>query len=173
MATLDSSNERSRFALAGPAGPARLTRSAAIGLYYALAVVFLWFGITKFTDYEAGGLAGLILNSPFVGWWYAVLGIKGTSLMLGVYEILAGLLLASRPFSPRLSAIGAAMGVLTFLITLTFFFTTPGVFEPRAGGFPFLSAMPGGFLLKDLVLFAVSIYLLGESLVARGERRAA
>ncbi len=139
---------------------ATLTRASGMALYYALAIVFFWFGAMKFTDYEAAGIAGFVMNSPFVGWWHALLGIAGTSRMLGMVEIAAGLLLAARLFSPRLSTIGAAISVLTFLVTLSFLFTTPGVAEPRAGGFPALSAMPGQFLLKDVVLLAVSFYCL-------------
>lgn len=89
--------------------------------------------------------------------------------MLGVYEIGTGLLLAARAISPTLSAVGAAMSVLTYLITLSFFVTTPGVAEPLAGGFPAISAMPGQFLLKDIVLLAVSVYCLGSSLIARNQ----
>lgn len=88
-------------------------------------------------------LAGFVMNSPFVGWWHALLGIAGTARMLGVVEITAGPLLAARLYSPRLSMIGAAISILTFLATLSFLFTTPGVAEPRAGGFPALSAVPG------------------------------
>jgi len=41
-------------------------------------------------------------------------------------------------------------------------FTTPG-WEPTLG-FPALSAMPGQFLLKDIVLLGASVWSLGESL---------
>ena len=58
------------------------------------------------------------------------------------------------------AALGAAMSATTYLITLTFFLSTPGVAEATAGGFPAISAMPGQFLLKDLVLLAASISLL-------------
>jgi len=45
------------------------------------------------------------------------------------------------------------------LITLTFLLSTTGVAEATAGGFPAISAMPGQFLLKDLVLLAASLAL--------------
>jgi uncharacterized membrane protein YkgB len=51
------------------------------------------------------------------------------------------------------------MSAATYLITLTFFFSTPGVAETTAGGFPAISALPGQFLLKDLVLLAASVCL--------------
>ena len=44
--------------------------------------------------------------------------------------------------------------------SLTFFLSTPGVAEATAGGFPAISAAPGQFLLKDLVLLAASLSLL-------------
>lgn len=149
----------------------RLTRFGSLFFYVAMAVIFLWFGGMKFTDYEADGIAGLVINSPLVGWWQTLFGIGGTAVMLGIFEIATGLLFAGRFLSPRFSVFGAAMSVLTFLITLSFFFTTPGVSEPRAGGFPAISAMPGQFLLKDLALLAISIYCLGESLMAVSRRR--
>jgi uncharacterized membrane protein YkgB len=138
--------------------------------HYALVVVFLWFGALKFTAYEASGIAPLVMNSPLVGWWHAVLGIGGTAKMLGIYEILTGLLLASRPFAPRLAAIGGAMGVVCFAVTISFMFTTPGVLEPSEGPLA-LSAMPGQFLLKDIVLFAVSLWVMGASLTEASDRR--
>lgn len=60
--------------------------------------------------------------------------------------------------------------VLIVLITLSFMFTTPGVAAAEAGGFPALSAEIGQFLLKDLVLLAASVYVMGDSLLARRRR---
>ena len=40
------------------------------------------------------------------------------------------------------------------------FLSIPGVPEATAGGFPAISAAPGQFLLKDLVLLAASLSLL-------------
>lgn len=138
---------------------------------YALALVFLWFGCLKFTQYEAAGIAPLVMNSPIVVWWHDLFGIAGTARMLGVYEILTGVLIASRPVQPRLAAIGGAMGTITYLITLSFMLTTPGVVQP---GFdtPFaLSAFPGQFLLKDVVLLAASFAILFSARQEAGARR--
>jgi uncharacterized membrane protein YkgB len=52
------------------------------------------------------------------------------------------------------------MSCLTYIITLSFFLTTPGVAERTASGFPAISAPIGQFLLKDLVLLAASVCLL-------------
>ncbi len=136
-------------------------------LYVSLAVIFLWIGGMKFTSYEAQGISGFVMNSPLTSWMHSLFGIQGASRIFGIYEIATGLLLLTRWFSPTLSALGGLMGVVTFLVTLSFMFTTPGVSAPEAGGFPALSAEIGQFLLKDLALLAISLYVLGESLIAR------
>jgi uncharacterized membrane protein YkgB len=52
---------------------------------------------------------------------------------------------------------------VTFAVTLSFLFSAPG-WEQSLGGFPALSVVPGQFLLKDVVLLAASISLLGRAL---------
>lgn len=49
-----------------------------------------------------------------------------------------------------------------FLTTLSFLLSTPG-WEPSLGGFPSLSALPGQFLLKDVVLLGAAIWSFGEA----------
>jgi uncharacterized membrane protein YkgB len=49
---------------------------------------------------------------------------------------------------------------------MSFLFTTPRVVSHFAGPVPVLSALPGQFLLKDVVLMGVSIWTLGEALHA-------
>ena len=64
-------------------------------------------------------------NSPFLS-WLSVFGLRGEAYLLGVVElIIAALLLAAR--SACSSAIGSLMGVVTFAVTWSFFFTTPDV----------------------------------------------
>jgi uncharacterized membrane protein YkgB len=58
-----------------------------------------------------------------------------------------------------------ALATLFFLGTLSFMITTPGIGEASAGGFPVLSAT-GEFLIKDLGLLGLSVWLLADSLVA-------
>ncbi|MEO9191543.1 MAG: DUF417 family protein [Acetobacteraceae bacterium] len=129
-----------------------------------LALIFPWFGAMKFTSYEASGIEQLVAHSPLVGWWPALLGLRGTSDMLGVFESATGVLLLAGLLV--MSAIGGAMGVVTFLTTLSFCLTTPGVGELLAGGFPAISGDVGHFLLKDAALLGISIWLAGEALVA-------
>jgi uncharacterized membrane protein YkgB len=117
----------------------------------------------KFTAYEAQGIKGLVENSPLMSWAYAVLSVQGFSSLIGVTEVLIGLLIAARPFSARLAAAGSALAVGMFLTTLSFLLTTPGVGEASQGGFPALSVVPGQFLFKDVVLLGASLWSLGEA----------
>ncbi|MBA3811742.1 MAG: DUF417 family protein [Caulobacteraceae bacterium] len=156
------------------AGDDRLASIGGWAITFALAIVFLWFGCLKFTAYEESGVAGFIMNSPLISWLHATFGIAGGAKFLGVFEILTGLLIAGRLISPRLSIIGGLMGLLTFFITLTLMLSTPGVIQPGFDG-PFaLSAVPGQFLLKDLISLAACLWVLGVSLAeARIRRRVA
>lgn len=137
-------------------------------LRWALVIVFVWFGAMKFTVYEAEGIAPFIKHSPIMS-WLGIFGTQGQSYFIGVIELLTGLALIAGAFRPMLSALGALMAAATYLITLTFFITTPGVAEQSAGGFPAISAMPGQFLLKDAVLLAASLVLLRASIRLKGE----
>ncbi|MFJ1259170.1 YkgB family protein [Cupriavidus sp. CuC1] len=131
---------------------------------WALVVIFLWFGGMKFTAYEAAGIAPFIEHSPIMSWLHTLFGVQGASYVIGVLELFTAATLILGAFQPIFSALGAAMSAATYLITLTFFVSTPGVAEATAGGFPAISATPGQFLLKDLVLLAASISLLLASL---------
>ena len=131
---------------------------------YGLVLVLGWIGAMKFTAYEAAGIKPLIETSPFMSWMYKVFSLQATSNVIGVAEISAAVLIAIRPLSAKLSAVGSVLSVLTFLATLTFLFSLPG-WEKSLGGFPALSGS-GGFLLKDVVLLGAALWSLGDSLSA-------
>ena len=130
---------------------------------YGLVVVVGWIGLMKFTAYEAEGIRLYVTNSPLLSWVYGPMSVRDFSAVLGVVEVAIALLIAARPFSPRASALGSALAIGMFLTTLSFLVTTPGVWEPSAGGFPALSGKPGQFLIKDLALLGISLWSLGES----------
>ena len=132
---------------------------------YGLVAILLWVGALKFTAYEAEGIQGLVANSPLMSWMYSLMTVRGASMLIGVIEIVLGLLIATRPFAPMLSAIGSFGVIIMSLITLTFIFTTPGVWQPGYG-FPFPSPMPGQFLAKDLLMLGAAIWTAGEALRA-------
>ncbi|MCY1531648.1 Inner membrane protein RclC [compost metagenome] len=142
-----------------------LLKSGKIVLRYGLVVVLVWIGMLKFTSYEAEGIRPLAEHSPFFSWTYNFLSTRDFSNILGVIEIAIGLLIALRPFSAKLSAIGSIGGVITFLITLTFLLSTPGVIQ-EGMSFPFISGSPGQFLIKDIVLLGASLWTAGEALTA-------
>jgi uncharacterized membrane protein YkgB len=133
------------------------------GAYFALAIIYFWFGGMKFTHYEAQGLVPLVSNSPLLGWVYDVFSVDTFSSLLGVLEISIGALIAGRLLSPKLSLIGGALSAGLFFTTLSFMFSTLGVVEPGLG-FPAITVAPGQFLLKDIGLLAVSIFVAGHSL---------
>lgn len=139
-------------------------------LRYGLAMVIAWIGALKYTNSEAVRIQQYITHSPFMSWMASVLNVRILSDVLGAVEIIAALLIALGPWLPRFSAIGSALASLLFLSTLSFLFTTPGVGDPTAGGFPALSPL-GQFLLKDLVLLGASLWTLGESIAAARLRR--
>src|SRR5207245_10542621 len=99
---------------------------------------------------------------------YQFLSVQTFSNLLGIVEIAIAGLIALRPLSPKLSSIGSASAVLMFLTTLSFLFSTPG-WEPSLGGFPALSALPGQFLLKDVILLGAAVSTFGEA--ARNSNR--
>ena len=143
-----------------------LTRA---GLYLSLAVIYFWFGGMKFTGYEAEGLVPLVSNSPLLGWFYDLLSVRGFSAFLGVVEIGIGLLVVAGLFKPSTSMVGGLLSAGLFATTLSFMATTPGTFEPSLG-FPAISVAPGQFLLKDIGLLAISLWVFADS--ARRLRRA-
>jgi reactive chlorine resistance protein C len=131
---------------------------------WGLIVVLAWIGGMKFTAYEAMGIQPLVAHSPLVGWMYDFLSIRSFSAMLGCIEIGTAALISLQYLSPKVSAIGSVLAMGLFATTLSFLISTPG-WEPTLG-FPALSALPGQFLLKDIVLFGAAVWSLGESLKA-------
>lgn len=129
----------------------------------------MWAGLLKFAAYEAKNIEPMVINSPIWSWMLPTLGLQGLSNVIGVIEISVGLLIATRAFWPKASAIGSIGAVVTFLITLSFMLMTPGVWEPGYG-FGFLSGMPGQFLAKDLALLGVSIWTAAEAWQAAARR---
>jgi uncharacterized membrane protein YkgB len=130
---------------------------------YGLVVVLAWIGFGKYVKMES---RVLIEHSPLMSWIYDYLSVTAVARGLGTMEIVAAVLIALRPAWPCVSAAGSALAVVLFVGTLSFLFSTPGVVATHAAGLPVLSAQPGQFLLKDLVLIGVAIWTLGEAFAA-------
>lgn len=160
------------FHTARPASTAlRLERIGAAVIRYGLALIIVWIGALKFAAYEAAAIEGLVTNSPLLSWMYGIADVPTVAAVIGTGEIVLGLLIAIRPFAPRVSAVGSLGAILMFLTTLSFLLSTPGVWQPDYG-FPFLSGA-GQFLVKDLILLGAAIWTAGDSLNAASVRRGA
>ena len=127
----------------------------------AMVIIFAFFGYQKWFDYEAQVLIPYISNGPLIFWMYPVFGIRGASFFLGVSEWAFGALLLAGFWNARLGLLGALGSTVTFLMTVTIIPFMPNGWAASAGGFP---AMTGNvpFLMKDVVLLAVSVYLLKQ-----------
>ncbi|OBK20317.1 hypothetical protein A5635_25385 [Mycobacterium asiaticum] len=130
---------------------------------YGLVLVLAWIGFGKYVKMES---KVLIEHSPLMSWIYDFLSVTAVARALGTMEIVAALLIATLPVWPRVSVLGSALAIVLFLGTVSFLFTTPGLFATHAAGIPVLTALPGQFLLKDLVLLGVAIWTLGDALRA-------
>jgi uncharacterized membrane protein YkgB len=146
---------------------ARIARLEDIGtgvLRYGIVFLLVVIGAAKYFAFEAEAIKPLVANSPFLSWMLGAFGVRGTSNIIGTIEIATGLAIASRPFAPTVSAVGSAAGVVTFLTTLSFLFTTPGALSPMHPA--------NGFLMKDVVLLGASIATGAEALKAARARSA-
>lgn len=128
---------------------------------YGLVLTLLLIGILKFTSGEAQGIQPLVVHSPLMSWLYRIFSVQAVSNLIGGIEIAVALLIALRPISARLSLIGSVGAIITFLLTVSFLFSTPGAFQ-FSHGFPLLGDA-GQFLIKDLVLLGASVWTAAES----------
>lgn len=123
----------------------KINTAAGLVVRYGLVLVIGWIGLMKFTSYEAYGIEPLVANSPFMGWLYGIFSVT------------------------TFSALGSVVAVVLFVATISFLFTTPGIGEEAAGGFPMLSTN-GQFLIKDVVLLGASLWTLADSVRAARHR---
>ena len=145
-----------------------------VGAMIALTGVILpllLIGILKFTAVEIDGLKPLIGGTPWLAWLYRLFGTPGTAYFLGVVEITTALLVAISTWSARAAVAGGALGALTFLLTTSILFAVP-IWETASGGFPWLNDT-GTFLIKDVALLGISLYVLGDGLDRVRSRSAA
>jgi uncharacterized membrane protein YkgB len=130
----------------------------------SMVIMFLFFGYQKWWNYEAQVLIPYISNGPLIFWLYPAFGIRGASYFLGVSEWLFGALLLWGFWNKTAGIFGAIGSCGSFIGTVTIIPFMPNGWAASAGGFP---AMTGNvaFLMKDLVLFAASFYLLKQDLL--------
>lgn len=130
----------------------------------AMVIIFFFFGYQKWWVYEAQRLVPYISNGPFIFWLYPAFGVRGASWFLGSCEWTFGALLFLGFWNKKLGVLGALGSCATFVGTVTIIPFMPDGWDASAGGFP---AMTGNvpFLMKDVVLLAVSVYLLKQDVM--------
>lgn len=142
---------------------ARLDEAGLGVLRYGVVLLLVVIGAEKFTPWEAAAIEPLVRNSPFLSWLPNVLGLRGASDLIGTIEIATGLAIAARRLAPAISAVGSLAAVGTFLVTLSFLFTTPGALSPMHPA--------NAFLAKDVVLLGASLLTAAEAARAARARR--
>jgi uncharacterized membrane protein YkgB len=145
---------------------AAIARAEDVGtgvLRYGVVFLLVVIGAAKYFAFEAEAIKPLVEHSPFLSWMLGAFGVQGTSNIIGTVEIAIGLAIASRRIAPAVSAIGSALGAVTFLTTLSFLFSTPGALS--------LKHPAGGFLVKDVVLLGACIATGAEAARAARARR--
>ena len=120
----------------------------------------------KFSAYEAGAIEGLISSSPLTSWLYNIFSLQGAANFIGTFEIATAIAITLTPVNRLIGIIGSLGAIATFAVTSSLLLTAP-VWEATLGGFPALNVVPGQFLVKDIVLLAASITLLGKALKAK------
>jgi uncharacterized membrane protein YkgB len=130
----------------------------------SMVLIFLLFGYQKWFEYEAETLKPFIQNGPLIFWLYPVFGYRGASWFLGGSEWLFAALLFWGFWNKKAGILGALGCCFAMIGTVTIIPFMPDGWAASAGGFP---AMQGNvaFLMKDVVLLAVSFYLLKQDVV--------
>jgi uncharacterized membrane protein YkgB len=131
----------------------------------SMVVIFLMFGYQKWFSYEAHTLIPFIKSGPLIFWLYPAFGIRGGTFFLGISEWIICILLFLGYWNKKAGILGALGSTATFVATVTIIPFIPDGWAESAGGFPAMT-ISTAFLMKDLVLLAVSIYLLKQD-VAR------
>lgn len=134
------------------------SRTYKAGYYISLfgaALILFWIGIFKFTPTESAAIRPLMENHFLTFFVYRTADVQTVSNTIGVIEIIIALLLI---FSVKFASLRKYAGIgmiITFLITLSYLFTTPGIWK-AVDGVP----VTDFFILKDLMLLGFGLMIV-------------
>src|SRR6201984_593018 len=129
-----------------------------------MVIIALFFGYQKWFGYEAQALIPYISHGPLIFWLYPVFGIRGATYFLGASEWLFGALLFAGFWNKKLGILGDLGLCFSMISTSTIIPFMPDGWAASAGGFPAMTERVA-FLMKDLVLLGVSVYLLRQDVI--------
>lgn len=124
----------------------------------ATIIVLFWIGALKFTLAEALAIKGYVSNSFLTSWLYSFNSDQGVSNIIGIYEIITGILLIASFWNSRIALIAGCLTAIIFLTTLSFLVTTPGIWKLSEG-----VPVTDFFVIKDLAFLAVALQLVGKN----------
>lgn len=122
---------------------------------FSSILVLLWLGIFKFTAVEAQSIYPLLKSHPFTSCVYDNFSVTTISIMVGIAEIVIALLLLFSFWKPFLGRYAGYGMIVTFLMTLSFLFTTPNTWR-MIEGIPITDF----FIIKDLMFLGFGIMLI-------------
>lgn len=122
----------------------------------SVIIVLFWIGLLKFTPAEAMAIKGYVSHSFFMNWLYRVTSVQGVSNIIGIYEIVTGILLIGSFWNRRVGEIAGYLTLIIFLTTLSFLATTPGIWKLSDG-----IIVTDFFVVKDLAFLAIALQVIG------------
>ncbi|MFN2458963.1 MAG: DUF417 family protein [Chitinophagaceae bacterium] len=128
-----------------------------------VVIVLLWIGIFKFTPTEAKAIEPLVKNSFITSWLYKITSVQSVSNIIGIIEIITAVCLLLHFFWRKAGVLGGILTIMIFFVTLSFLFTTPGIFT-TVDGVPVTEF----FILKDLMALGIALMVLGKSISREG-----
>jgi len=133
-----------------------LTRNTKIWIsLFPVILVLLWIGGMKFTLFEAQGIETLVKSSPLMAWMYDVWDLQTTSNLIGLYDLIAILLLVAAVFYTKLLVPSVLMSGAVFVVTQTFLFSWDSALSTDT-----LLSGGGHFLIKDLWFIANLLFFI-------------
>jgi uncharacterized membrane protein YkgB len=129
----------------------------------SMVLIFAFFGYTKWHQYAAELMVPFVTHSPFIFWLYPAFGVRGGARFLSASEWTILALLYAGFWDKRFGVLGSLGSTLTFATTVTIIPFMPDGWDPSAG-FPAMAGLVP-FLMKDVVLLAVSLYLLKQDVL--------